>query len=71
MKKCEDPKCCSPKRAPSGVLSTLHWLPDPQLSEDSSLYKKFEAVYGKDTTEEDLAYYIHACSLWELDMCII
>ena len=33
--------------------STLHWLPDPQLSEDSSSYKKFEAVYGKDTTETD------------------
>lgn len=47
------PYCClSPPRIPAEHYTDLHFLPDPVLDQDGN-YKRFEEVYGHDTTEND------------------
>lgn len=45
---------CNVPRLPAEVFETLHFLPDPILSEsEEGHYQAFHEVYGKPTTEKD------------------
>ena len=57
VKECRGPSCiCKPPGLPEGVFDSLFHLPDP--CPDGEHYKDFEALYGKETSEE------HRPSLW-------
>ena len=45
---------CSLSRLPPEVYQSLHYLPDPVLSDsEEGHYKSFDEVYGEETTEKD------------------
>ncbi|GBC12012.2 hypothetical protein GLOIN_2v1791831 [Rhizophagus irregularis DAOM 181602=DAOM 197198] len=55
IKKCQDVSCniCTPIRLPQTVFDSLHFLPDPVPALDNpDHYTSFQAVYGKQTSEE-------------------
>ncbi|PKY55417.1 hypothetical protein RhiirA4_448376 [Rhizophagus irregularis] len=55
IKKCQDVSCniCIPIRLPQTVFDSLHFLPDPVPALDNpDHYTSFQAVYGKQTSEE-------------------
>jgi hypothetical protein len=55
LKKCDDLHCCSPYRMNK---EDCIWIPDPELytavpGSSDIHYKKFEEIFGQDTTEKD------------------
>ncbi|PKC15019.1 hypothetical protein RhiirA5_408735 [Rhizophagus irregularis] len=55
IKKCQNVLCdiCTPIRLPQTIFDNLYFLPDPTPALDSpEHYSSFQAVYGKQTSEE-------------------
>ena len=53
IKKCGDSTCCPPPRLPLDTFSSLHWLPDPTLSDNKAHFKIFQDLYGQETNDND------------------
>ncbi len=55
--KCKPGELCfycilNPPRLPQDVFASLHFLPDPTIGRGDK-YKKFEDLYGTETTDSD------------------